>query len=291
MNFNYYPANIKSVVPLGLVSLKAFIKAIQNPKPEMLEVLEKIEFYSRIKDEKNRAKYKQRLYFFTPAVQCTYRNYKNITKFTGLAPLDFDKLPSQQYAEDLKHHLFDEFPYIIATWLSSSKLGVRALISIPEAKNINEYKQYYNAIINDFGIFDGFDQAPKNCVLPLFYSHDRGILSRSNYTTYTKKHNPQTPPPKGEVIRIYRDKKVALVAKIIKSGISKITDNGHPQLRALAYAVGGYVANDYIDLNEALSILHNEIDANAYLSQKASIYKVTAKTMIEKGQNEPLEIR
>jgi len=291
MKFNYYPSNIKSVKPLGLVSLEKFITAIKNPKADMIDILEKIEFYSKIKDEKNRAKYKQMLYFFTPAVVCSYRNYKNIETFTGLAPLDFDKLPSQQYAEDLKHHLFKEHDYIIATWLSSSKLGVRALVSIPICNNIDEYKLRYNAIIHKFGIYDGFDTAPKNCVLPLFYSHDRNILSRDNYTTFTDKYEPPKPKPKGEIIRIYKDKKVELVAKMVKSGISKIHDYGHPPLRALAYAVGGYVASDYVNFDEAYKILCDEIDANSYLSQKATVYKATAKQMLTKGMSEPLEIR
>lgn len=288
MQFNYYTSNIKSVVPLGLITLEKFINAIKNPKPEMVEILEKIQFYSSIKDEVNRAKYKQKLYFFTPSVVCGYRNYKGIKSFTGLAPLDFDKLPSQQFAEELKEHLFNDFDFIICSWLSSSKLGVRCLVHIPVCSDIEEYKAYYGGLIEQFGIYEGFDSAPKNCVLPLFYSHDKNILYRDNFGLFDKKFIPEPPKPKGEKIRIYKDKKVDIIAKMVRTALNKINDYGHPPLRAISYAVGGYVASSYLTESEAEEILFREIDLNNYLSQKSEVYKATAKTMIKKGQTEPL---
>jgi hypothetical protein len=288
MKFNYYQSNIKSVVPLGLITLEKFINAIKNPKPDMVEILEKIQFYSSIKDEVNRAKYKQMLYLFTPSIVCKYRSYKRIDLFTGLATLDFDKLPSHDYAEELKTHLFNEFDFIICAWLSSSKLGVRCLVHIPQSQSIEEFKQYYGALIQLFGIYDGFDSAPKNCVLPLFYSHDRNILSRENYTIFDEKFIPEPPKPKGEKIRIYKDRNLNRVAKMAHTAISNIVDYGHPPLRAISYAVGGYVASGYLTMSEAQQIIFMEIDSNSYLSQKASVYKKTAETMLVKGQNEPL---
>jgi hypothetical protein len=273
---------------MGLVSLEKFINSIKNPKPKMIEILEKIEFYSKIKDETNRAKYKQMLYFFTPSIICDYRNYKGIKQFTGLATLDFDKLESVDYAQEFKDYIFNEFDFIICSWLSSSKLGVRCLVHIPVASSVDEFKQYYGSLIQDFGIYNGFDTAPKNCVLPLFYSRDKNILFRENYSLYNKKFIPEPPKPKADKIRIYKDKKVETIKKMVNSALSKINDYGHPPLRAISYAVGGYVASDYLTVDDAKDILFNAIDSHAYLSQKASIYKATALTMINKGQSEPL---
>jgi hypothetical protein len=286
--FNYYNSDIKQVKPMGLVSLDKFINSVKNPKPKMIEILEKIEFYSKIKDETNRAKYKQMLYFFTPSIICDYRNYKGIKQFTGLATLDFDKLESYEYAQELKEHLFNEFDFIICAWLSSSKLGVRCLVHIPAASSVDEFKQYYGSLIQDFGIYNGFDTAPKNCVLPLFYSRDSNILFREKYSLYDKKFIPEPVAPKTQPIRIYKNKKVEVIKKMVHTALSKVNNYGHPPLRAISYAVGGYVASDYLTVDEAIDILSDAIDGNSYLSQKASIYKTTAKTMINKGQSEPL---
>lgn len=288
--FNYYGADIKQVKPLGLVSLESFVNAVKNPKPKMVEVLEKIEFYSKIKDEKNRAKYKQMLYFFTPAIICDYRNYKGIKSFTGLATLDFDKLESYEFAQELKEHLFKTFDFIYCAWLSSSKLGVRCIVKIPIVDSIDKFKQHYNALIEYFDIYNGFDSAPKNCVLPLFYSRDSNILFRENPSTFTEIFIPEPPKPKVQGIRIYKDKKVEVIKKMVHTAISKINSYGHPPLRAISFAVGGYVANSYLTQQEAIEILNSEIDRNSYLCQKASVYKSTVKTMVEKGQSEPLTL-
>lgn len=288
MTFQYYEASIKSVVPLGDITLDRWIQSMKNPKQKFRDIFKAIET-AQTKAEKNQLK--EHLYYFTPCVKIKKRRcYAEIDSFTGLLTVDFDNL-EPDYAEEFKTALFNEYKFIICCWLSSSKRGVRALIKIPISKSIDEFKQYFAAIQSELEIYRGFDTAPKNCVLPMFMSYDPDILYRDDYQTWTRKYiEPVKPIIKQYII----DDQSDAVSRIIHSSINKITDNGHPQLRAAAFALGGYVGAGYISEDDANSLIEKCIESNAYLNRgsgsfsMASTYKKTAKTMITKGKQSPL---
>jgi hypothetical protein len=80
------------------------------------------------------------------------------------------------------------------------------------------------------------------------------------------------------------------IIKIIDSGFDNIHDNGHPQLRALCVAIGGYIANGYIDHTSALQHLDHRIATHHYLKKGVSGYKRTARQMLNFGQKRPLHL-
>lgn len=291
--FQYYPSTINSTKPLGYVSLEYWINSMKYPKKKYKEIFDKIHLASLSNNKAEKDELKRNLFYFTPCVIVENRRcYANITKFTGLLTIDFDGL-EQNYAEEFKIALFNEYKFIICAWLSASKKGVRAIIKIPVAKNIDEFKLYFNAIEQEFGIYNGFDIAPKNAVLPMFMSYDPEILFRFDFLTWTKKYIPIVKPP---VKQYFLNKDSTIVEKITHSAINKITSNGHPQLRAISYALGGYVASGYLSQYEAENLIYKCIESNSYLSRSnsglkmAEVYKATAKTMIVKGQEKSLEI-
>lgn len=285
MIFNYYNANIKDSTPLGIVSLNYVLNAIKNPKINLRNIFEQI----RIADENNDAAKKQELkthlYSFTPNVLVSEsRKYVNIINWTGLMVLDFDHLATE-IAIEFKQALFNEYKFIIAAWLSASKHGVRAIVKIPVCQSIEEFKQRFAAMENLLGIYKGFDPAPKNCILPMFLSYDHDLLQRDNYTFFTKKFIAPVPP----IIKQYIvDDKTSTIEKIIYNKIQTITDSGHLILRAAAYSLGGYVSAGYICENVAIEAINQMINSHPYLSQKASVYQKTAKTMILQGQSKPI---
>jgi len=288
ITFNYYDADIKSSLPLGNVTLEYFINAIRNPKIDIKHIFERIRIAEEVGDMATKQALKSKLYSFTP---CVYvqgaRKYENIKHWTGLLVLDFDHL-EVDYAVEFKSYLFDEYKFIIAAWLSASRHGVRALVKIPQAQSVEEFKQYFAAIERHLNCYNGFDKAPKNCILPLFFSYDAEILYRDNAQTWDEKYIEPIPPPVKQYII---NDKTSAVECIIAKKINIIVDSGHPQLRAAAYLLGGYVGGGHIDHSDAVSIIHNLIESNAYLSQKASIYKKTAVQMINKGVNQPTYIK
>jgi hypothetical protein len=284
-SFNYYDANIKNPFPLGSVSLEYLLNAIRKPKQKIQHIFDQIRQAEEDGDMTRKAELKSKLYYFTPCVTVKgSRRYENIQSFTGLMVLDFDHLQLDMAAE-FKKYLFNKYKFIIAAWLSASRHGVRAVVKIPIVKSIVEFKHHFAAIEKEMNKYYGFDKAPKNCILPMFMSYDPELLYRDNPTTWDRKHIEIKALPVQQYIV---DDKTFVIEKIIAKKIIPITGNGHPQLRAAAYLMGGYVGAGYIHESYAVQILERLIDSNAYLVQKSSVYKMTAKHMIEKGQSEPV---
>lgn len=286
IRFQYYPAEITKCKPIGFISLVQFLKATKNPKEKTKQLFEKIQQAEQIGDAKTKAELKCKLYKFTPCVHIDkWRSLKDITQFTGLLVLDFDHLQKNE-AEKFKQVLFDSCPFIIACWLSPSKHGIKALVKIPICKTADEFKSYFLAIENELGTLKGFDKTAKNCVQDLFLSYDADLLQRENATTWTNQYF----EPKKEMVHIpiHTTDKTDVIVNIVVKKINKITVTGHYILRAVSFALGGYVGAGYITESDAIYLIERCIDANAYLSKKASTYKKTALTMIKNGIMQPL---
>jgi len=298
--FQYYSANIKSANPIGVVTLSQFLNAIKNPKPEIAEIYKRIRQAEVDQDLKTKAELKQKLYSFTPAINVKgRRRYLDIINFTGLMPLDFDHI---EYADEFRDYLFNEHKFIIASWLSSSGRGVRALVKIPNLSNlvgkgaIKKYKAYFNGLAKNatFEGFDGFDYAPKNCVLPLFLSYDKGLKARAFEEAAEWSGEWEEPeiiaaemPERSTVNYSLNERRIS---GIVRSGLNKISDNGHLILRGVAYMVGGYVGGGEVSFIFAENLLHSEINGHYYLQQKASTYKKTATDMLHRGSKVPARL-
>jgi hypothetical protein len=284
ITFNYYEADIKRSTPLGSVTLEYLINAIRTPKKDIRNVFEEIRIAEENKDMAKKQALKSKLYSFTPCVYVNGpRKYSNIQHWTGLLVLDFDHLESD-VAVEFKEYLFNEYKYIITAWLSASRHGVRALVKIPVCTSVDEFKHYYAGIERHLNCYNGFDTAPKNCILPMFISYDADILHRNDAQTWSTKHIEIVRPAVKQYII---DDKTSTIEKIIAKRINTITDTGHIILRATSYLLGGFVGANYIDYNDAISLINNLIDSQSYLSKKPDVYKKTAKEMIDKGINFP----
>ena len=290
IKFQYYPARVKSNKPIGFTTLDYFIKSTKHPKQSVIDIFNRIATAESEGDMKLKSELKQNnLFYFTPAVIVGgLRRYKNIQFFTGLMVLDFDHI---DYAEELKKYLFNTYNFIIAAWLSPSKKGIKALVSIPIVVSVDEFKEYYYGICTEMENYEGFDESGQNCVLPLFQSYDSNLLQRNSFETWdikgekTNDFNKSIPPVQ---ISPGSDKSII---KLISSGFNNITDNGHPQLRGLCLAVGGYVSSGYINENEAINHINWNIENHNYLRKGVSGYKKTALWALNLGKNKPLSLK
>jgi hypothetical protein len=295
IRFQYYPGNIKVTQPAGWLTLDYLLTSTRSPKPHVIDTFNRIAEAESAGNMKLKAELKQNnLYFFTPCVHVKEkRRYKDIIQWTGLMGLDFDHISN---ASDFKQAIFFEYKYIIAAWLSPSKRGVKALVKIPICSSVLEFKERFNALSFEMDMYNGFDTAPKNCVLPLFQSFDPELLHRDNPHTFTGREkltdvfDPSTAPDPGFVFNSDNHKHKGRIIKMIDSGMSKITSNGHPQLRGLCVAVGGYVAAGYISEHEAREYLHHKISYHNYLSKGTRGYQKTADQMLGYGQQKPLAL-
>lgn len=294
-----FEAQITKTKPITNITLQKLLKTIQNPPSKLRSIFNHI----KSADKKEKALLKQKLYYFTPSVIVKpdgKRRYKDIVEFTGLLTLDFDKVPKPEL---LKNHLFEQYQFIIAAWLSTSGTGVRCLVKIPVIKIMNnniqqaidEFKGYFWGLANEYFMkYEGFDIATQNCVLPMFLSMDENILIRNDFVEwYIKSTNPKQIKQNTKPFRFrysITNKNKKLVISNIKKAIDKIYDNGHPQLRAASFSLGGYVGAGYIDEYEAIELIDQLIESNSYLNIKPNTYKRTARTMIREGQYKPLYI-
>ena len=186
IKFQYYHGDIKKSSPLGLISLETFIDRHLNPKADLLSVFNQINQATASGDKKLKADLKMNnLYSFTISAQFNgRRRYADIREFNPLAQLDFDGLTEEESIE-FRDFIFEHYPQVICSYLSPSRCGVKVLLRIPKISldkgidaGIVEYKDYYRAIETEFSNYKGFDNSPKNLVLPLFISHDQNMSYR-----------------------------------------------------------------------------------------------------------------
>lgn len=290
IKFQYYPAKIKSVNPIGETTLEKFVSAIKYPRPKTVDIMNRIRTATEMGDTNTKTMLKEQLYYITPSVYVNgYRNYENILHFTGLMPLDFDKLPSKEYAEEMKRAFFHDVPNVICAWLSSSGKGFRCLIKIPEVQTVKDFQSHFMAAQMNWGHLSGFDIAPKNAVLPLFISIDYNILYRWDAVEFIEKFIPIK--PKVENIKYYHEPNENKVIEYIYYKMSTIANAGHPVVRALSYYIGGLCANGNCNSDLALSELKNAIRNHHYtgVESKVDTYLKTAETMFEKGLKQKID--
>jgi len=293
ITFQYYRAPVLNTKPQGIITLNQFIKGQKEPKQQTIEIFHKIEEAAKEGNEELKAQLKQTyLYYFTPCVEVKEkRNYESINSFTGIGVLDFDKI---NHAEEFRDYLFQEYMYIITAYCSPSKKGVKALVSFPMAKNIEDFKKYFWALEHEMTKYEGFDYTGQNPVLPLFQSYDPELLYRENYSTFADQREFSVRTTIRETLNyksinvINEDKYYVRISNMVDSALSKINDAGHPILRSISVALGGYVANNFISFNDGYDLLCRKIETHNYLRKKAETYKKTAKTMMNYGLSRPL---
>jgi hypothetical protein len=293
--FQYYPSSVYVTAPLGTLTLKDMLNGIKNPKENIKEVFNKIHKATEDGDLELKNKLKaEHLFYFTPSIVTDNkgRKYENITEFNELMVVEFDKI---NFAEELKQYLFENFKPIVAAFLSPSGNGCKFIVRIPKPKDVEEYKTYFCGLAYHLDKIEGFDVANYNPLLPLYLSWDPDILIRDNPSKWIRK---------GEKINSFKPVDISVTLekknitvnqndtefikrKIIKM-ISKIIDNGHPQLVSSCVVTGGYIAGGYISEMEAYSLIENLIDQNSYLGKDPRGYKKTALKFIKDGQRSPL---
>lgn len=289
--FPYYPSNIETKKPLGEVSLKEFIRAVKNPKKEIVDLFKKIKKASKDGDLQLKAQLKKGLFYFNPCVNTDGkgRSYSNITNFTGFAQIDFDGI---DYPCEFRDWFFKKVKSCAVCGVSSSGLGVKAIIRIPVVQSVEEYKQYFHGIGYYLEKYKGFDIAPQNPILPLYIFHDPDVKYRDNATVSTvrglkinafkKFEGDITPVENVNFDDIY------FIKNIFKKKIREIQDNGHPQVVAASCMLGGYYISGYLTEDESMDLIEKEIPKNEYLSKNIKGYIRTAKEMFNRGSNSPL---
>jgi hypothetical protein len=294
VKFQYYPSSVYETVPLGMCSLRDMLSAIQSPKETTLKVFKEIEEASKVGDKKLKDKLKSQLFYFNPCcvMDGTGRKYENIISYTGVLLVDIDNL-DEDVAVALKKYLFDTYDFVIASFLSVSKKGVKILVRIPVALDVNDFKSYFYGLMSSWQFIKNMDFAPQNPSLPAYLTYDREILIRENPSIFNRRgikvdEFKQYSGEKIEVEATEEDRET--IIRILTSMMNKITDSGHYICRSTCILGWGYCGAGYFSEDEMQDILFDLIDSNDYLSQKPKSYKKTCLDMKNLGMSAPLTL-
>lgn len=293
--FQFYRANIESRLPVGEITLYDYLYAIKNPKPHIEDIFKEIEKASLAGDKKLKAELKSKTYYFTPCIisDGQGRSYENIELWTGIMLVDIDNLEAE-FAKELKQHLFETYPFIIASFLSASKKGVKALVRIPVCKSIEEFKSYYYGLMDEFQNYSGIDSSSKNCVLPNYLTYDKDLLYRIDATVWEKKgiQLDEFKAFEGEVetVENVSEEDVLGIKRMIRNMMLRIDleQSAHVICRSSALLLGGYVGTGYIDFEEAKEYMFDLVDEIEYCQKSPKTYKQTIIQMLTKGTSAPL---
>lgn len=291
--FSYFPANIKITKPLGEISLLNMLKAVKSPKSNIIKLFEDISIAASEGDLKKKAELKSKLYYFVIPVKLDGlgRSYSNIESFNGLAILDFDGL-EHEHAKEFQKYVFEKYPFIIATMISSSRKGIKAIVNIDKVGTVEEFKSIFYALGAEFEKYQGFDGTSQNPVLSFYLTHSPELLYREDATVFKGRGYKESSFKvfEGEfepVEDISEDDRQHCKA-ILKSGMDKITDSGHFICRSVCLAGFGYAGAGYFDPEEMRQYLYELIDENDYLQKSLQTYKKTCDDMMPRGLASPL---
>lgn len=294
--FQYYPSNVYITKALGTIKLRDLLNSIKTPKENIKEVFLKLQKATEDGDVELKKKLKsEKLYYFTPSVKtnCKGRTYDDIVEYNELMVVEFDKV---EFAEDLKHYLFDTLKSVVAGFTSPSKTGCKFIIKIPKPKNAEDYKAYFCGLANYLDKIEGFDTANFNPLLPLFLSWDPDILIRENPSTWTRrgdKINAFKPLSQGEMPKVKikpGEREKEYIVNKIKKMFSNIVDNGHGQVRSYSLVTGGYACAGFMNSYEAECLLEQCIEDTPYLRKDIKGYKKTAMKFLQQGLTSPIEL-
>lgn len=292
--FPYYPNDIRVVKPLGLVTLREFIRAVREPKNEVKQLFIDIREASAKGDLKLKAELKKKLYYFTPCVNTNGkgRSYQDIVSFTGLMQIDFDGIP---YSEEFRDKFFDTVKSCAVCGVSPSGFGIKAILRIPVVKTVDEFKSYFYGVGYYLERYKGFDIAPQNCTLPLYSFYDPNARYREDAIVSTVR---------GEKINAFdKEKMVDLtdydggeeatknikekIAKYLTNKINSIDDNAYPKILSLGTVVGGWCSYYSLDLDAVVDYTNNLIDNNSYMQKSLRAYKKGFYDCMLKGMSAP----
>lgn len=291
--FSYFPANIKITKPLGEISLLDMLKAIKSPKSNIIKLFEEISQAASEGDLKKKAELKSKLFYFVIPVKLNGqgRSYSDIEHFHNLAILDFDGL-EPEHAKAFQKFVFEKYPFVIATMISSSRKGIKAIIHIDKVNSVDEFKAVFYALGAEFEKYEGFDGTTQSPVLSFYLTHSPELLYREDATVFKgrgyKANNFKAFEGEFEPLEDISEEDRQSCRNILKSGMDKITDSGHFICRSVSLVGFGFVGAGYFDIEEMRQYLYELIEGNEYLQKSLQTYKKTCDDMAQRGIASPL---
>lgn len=206
------------------------------------------------------------------------RKDKSIINHSGFVVLDWDKLEDLQ----TKKSEICSYNFVYSCFISPSGNGLKAVVKIPA--DIKKHRGYYRGLMK---MFPDLDATSINESRICYASCDKDIYINKNAIDFTDfVEDLQKIPSKVLNEKKSNDyTKADLALKIIRNSTA---GNFHKDLLKASKLMGGYIAGNLINENEAIRLLENEI-SNKDIQSLSEAVK-TIKNGIEYGKSEPINV-
>jgi hypothetical protein len=180
----------------------------------------------------------------------TKREKGAMEQASGLLILDFDHC-----GIELKSKL-SELNWIYVAFISLGGDGMKALVKIPEVKNDEEYKQYFEAVSDELEkiLPKALDQSGKDICRLCFFSFDPDLYINPEAVIWTKKK------VKNELIQdkkyVKNDYRRAMTP--LNYVRNSIEGERHTRILKASRLMGGYIAAEFISEEEGIRLLKQE---------------------------------
>jgi hypothetical protein len=170
--------NIKDSQNPFYIEVEKIVDRIKNPKPELKELIQKIQ---STENKKERDKLKEELPSICFSGEFSARNNHSIKKSSGLICLDFDHVGVGEELENVKSKITQD-PYVHICFISPSGDGLKVIIKIPES--IELYGKYYDALRLYFKQFsDSWDEL-RDIARVCYQSYDENVYYNTSSKTF-----------------------------------------------------------------------------------------------------------
>jgi hypothetical protein len=204
------------------------------------------------------------------------RKDKEIDKFSGLMPLDFDGLNSLDELNELKSQICIE-PFVLACFISPSHNGIKAIVKVPSDGSSN-YKERFKSLQNYFSE-KSFDVSSSNISRVCYESYDPEIYVNLDAEIYNGIELPELEEIGQTEVLIPVTSDNRIIRNLTKwfnskYGMNKGSRNSN--LYKLAIAFNDFGINKTEALNELGQYQSEGFDAKEIESVINSAYKKTS---------------
>jgi hypothetical protein len=280
----------------NLVKMEVQVSLLNGTSPKIIKSIPIDEALERIRngqskklveeirskpDKKERDEVKKQLPAIVFQGVFSYRDKKHLVKHSQLAILDSDHVMDPSFFRD---YIFNNYDFVLASWISPSGDGVKFLCKIPEISTDDEYKQYYQRLLQ---VFDDASTDPSNSDISriCFESYDPGIRIREwdKTTVFIEKIEPQSVPSVKSNSQTTNINPLDIATKMIQNAVD---GQKHYVLLKAAKLLGGYVGGNLIQETEAAALLESEIQKKNI--GNFDLARRTIKSGIEFGKLNPI---
>jgi hypothetical protein len=171
----------------------------------------------------------------------------SISEHSGLLVLDFDKCDLAAKTKQLKAD-----PYIYAFWISPSGTGIKALVKCPP--KLEHHYEYYEALLDRY---PELDSTSKSISRLCFESFDPNLYVNENAKVWDKTITEEKRKEvKAEQTRRRNYRAFDVAVSMVRASYDGVK---HETLVKAAKLLGGYIATNRVDEEEAVKVLLSEV--------------------------------